>query len=625
MKKNLSLLLLAGIFFFGYSTKVSAASLPVVLFSDLTDGPVSGWEGSPTKGAAVSIWGRNLGSTRGSSFVTVGGVDLTSDSDYAEWGATTNPTVPLGMQRITFWLNSTMTTGGNFPNTTITITTANGISTSIPFHTRLLDTSSIYFLDSSKADDSGDGLSVATAKRTTAWARGNLKAGDIAYLKGGIYKDHDKGTAYHYGGLFSFGAPNGVANHENGIMEKRISVVAYPGELVQMEAVTPGEVTTDLKICINMFYAGSQLEYWTFSKFQMKAKQAAISLGGNGYTRGGTSNIRIVGIDATTVNSATTQWGNIFTLYGSTNGMTNLKLLGNYLHDQMSDVENHDKVAIKNYSSDLKRAYQVYVGGYGQIDDLEFGWNEFGWGGKGRGVQIYGHLPADSVDNLVFHDNWFHDDNRQCLVLGGGDGGSDYEFVKNAYVYNNIFSEPGSGWPTIVLGGISWGRQGGNFYVYNNIFSGDMVSMYPTIQMTGYHKKIELKNNIIVGTPNSYDYYTYYPDAANIDFSVVNASNNLYYGAGAGKKPNWDTSVLDNINPMFVSTSPQIWSDFTLLPDSPAINMGSSLVSALVVDDFNGISRPQDVGYDIGAFEYVNLIDPNDITPPSAPSGVSVN
>ncbi|KKQ21706.1 MAG: hypothetical protein US37_C0009G0001, partial [Candidatus Moranbacteria bacterium GW2011_GWF2_37_11] len=106
LKHKLSIFLVSCIFIYLGSVGVSAASFPVLLFSDLTDAPVSGWEGSPTKGAAISIWGRNLGTERGSSYVTIGGVNLTNDSDYAEWGATTNPTTASGQQRITFWLNS---------------------------------------------------------------------------------------------------------------------------------------------------------------------------------------------------------------------------------------------------------------------------------------------------------------------------------------------------------------------------------------------------------------------------------------------------------------------------------------------------------------------------------------
>ena len=73
IKKNV--LLIAGIFILVFLPEgVLAQDEPVLLFSDMTDGPISGWEGSATKGAAVSIWGNYFGSNRGSSTVTVCGV-----------------------------------------------------------------------------------------------------------------------------------------------------------------------------------------------------------------------------------------------------------------------------------------------------------------------------------------------------------------------------------------------------------------------------------------------------------------------------------------------------------------------------------------------------------------------
>jgi len=53
---------------------------PVLLFSDLTLAPSSGWSAAtPTRGAVVTVWGRNLGLTRGSSTISVGDVALSAD------------------------------------------------------------------------------------------------------------------------------------------------------------------------------------------------------------------------------------------------------------------------------------------------------------------------------------------------------------------------------------------------------------------------------------------------------------------------------------------------------------------------------------------------------------------
>lgn len=251
---------------------LSDAAGPKILFSDVTDAPTSGWERSSTKGAAVTIWCRNIGSSRGSSYVTVSGVKLTDSSDYAEWGETTQPTVPIGMQRITFFLNATIPIGGSFPNTEISVTTAEGKSNSIPFHTRALGSNRIYFIDVVNGAEENDGLTAASAKKTTGWARANLKAGDIAYIRdSGIpytsENSHDDDTAnYQFckGGLFSFcdySGGGGVSNHNNGVQGKSISVLAYPGESPQMTPLTSDGAASFMRT------VWEELEYWTFAKF----------------------------------------------------------------------------------------------------------------------------------------------------------------------------------------------------------------------------------------------------------------------------------------------------------------------------------------------------------------------
>ncbi len=61
---------------------------------------------------------------------------------------------------------------------------------------------------------------------------------------------------------------------------------------------------------------------------------------------------------------------------------------------------------------------------------------------------------------------------------------------------------------------------------------------------------------------------------------------------------------LLGIDPLFVN--PQA-GDYHLQAGSPAIDAGSDL-RGLVPDDFEGTSRPQGAGYDIGAYEYTPLI-----------------
>jgi hypothetical protein len=592
------------------------AAPPKLFFSDLTDGAISGWEGSSSRGAAVSIWGRGFGGSRGSSTVTVCGVALTKDSDYAEWSATSNPTVPLGLQRITFWLNSSMAVGPG----TISVTTGAGKSEEIPFYCR--NSGKIYFLDSTNGNDGWNGLFSASQgggngpKKTTAWARGNLKSGDAVYLREGTYSDHDSGTMYHSGGLLSFGTQGGVANHANGEANNSITVTAYPGELVDMQAGGVDGDASALRSCIYTFFAGTQLRYWTFSKFKMNASWAAISLGGMWGERVGLNNIRIIGIDATTDRTTTSQWGNILVAYGGAHGADHLYFYGNYFHDQMSDYRGQQ---------DEKRAYQVYVGGYGTLNHINFGWNEMGWGLQGRGMQIYGHHHDDSIDNLHIHDNWFHHNNRNCVVLGGGDGTQDYAFVKNAYFYNNIVSHSGykneMSWMTLsVAGTLDRGGAGGNFYIYNNLFYNEKETVAVNIDHTV--DLLEFRNNIVITKPNNYQYFGYYP--GNIDSFVnsttVRADHNIYFGDGDGK-PSWDQSTLSEVDPVLTNSEPENFSDFRIQESSPAVDAGTDAVASIVTKDFWGSSRPLGSGFDIGPYEYLAGWD---LIAPAAPAKLGI-
>ena len=129
-------------------TSVEAGSPPVLFFSDLTWGPKTGWEQSTTKGAAVTIWGKNFGTARGSNYVTVNGAQLTSDTSYAEWDAI-GPA--RGLERITFWLNSTCADGAGY----ITVTVNGVTSNQLPF---TVMNGTIYFISVTDGSNSYNGL-----------------------------------------------------------------------------------------------------------------------------------------------------------------------------------------------------------------------------------------------------------------------------------------------------------------------------------------------------------------------------------------------------------------------------------------------------------------------------------
>lgn len=588
------------------------AANPVVLFSDLQDAPTTGWEQSATKGAAVTIWCRNVGTTRGTSYVTVGGVNLTNAADYAEWGATTTPTVPLGMQRITFYLNSSMTTSGTYPNTTISVTTSEGTSPTIPFHTRALSTNKIYFIDIVNGDNTTNNGLYATdsgtngPKKTPGWARGNLLAGDIAYVidQGTAYSDtnsEDDDTGF-YGycsqGLLTMCQTGvGTINYHQGTEGNSIGFIAYPGHSPRMEPLD--ETNTGAIAWVRTVSA--VLNYWTFAKFTVNGLRSVDTKEIDLHDKtGGMNNIRFIGSSWTTPAVTVYDFGDCLDLNGGLEGVNNLYILGNYFHNLASDGDH-----VPYDGEPPFKSYAIYYNGYGAFVDTEIGWNEVDWVPTGRAFQIYMHEPEDYVENLKIHDNYIHGTLRQGIALGGEGSPTGYRAMRGIYIYNNIVTIDYT--ENALQLGTNTGGYYGSYYVYNNVFQVTAPD-YPPMFIQDTTEQLTIKNNIIIANGHStWDYYTgnlgpnSEPPLANID-----ASNNIYYGAGAGNAPTWDESTLTNNDPLFVDSTPDSYTDYMLQSDSPA--KGAGVTNTYATRDFVGLSRG--TTFDIGAYEYAEGGDP---------------
>ncbi len=583
------------------------AANPAVFFSDMTDAPTTGFNGSTTQGAAVSIWGVNFGAARGTSTVTVCGVTLNQNSDFVEWSATTNPYVARGMQRITFYLNSNMHPEAS----TIQVTTSSGKSNTVPFYCRSLGNNHIYFLTPS-GNDSNNGTSTTTPWASPSKVR-SLQAGDIAYFRAGTYTTIDD-----WGNLIDFWSNN----HGNGTANKSISIASYPGEVAQL-----GDYTVESSIG----HHGSDLDiwsYWTFSKFNFRNKYCAV-----GTTDGQDDHIRFVGNDGRTGYGPVGDKKTIFDFYAGRGGESYLYFYGNFAHHCGTDTD--DQKPNDN-------GYPLYIEGSmpgadclnsgdpnhpylncGHHTNIDIGWNEFAFCKSGRGMQIYGHQVFDQVDLVYVHDNWIHDNGKTGAILGGGDGSGGtyyYQFVKNIYFFNNILYNNGDpnyvpgGYPCLLMGGEMWGSIHGNWFIYNNICyhsSGGEID----ISLDSSPDLIVMKNNIFYALPGQ----TYYPDNTG---SYYTGGNNLYYGNGRGAQ-SWESNSLDNIDPKFVTANPTGIADFALQSTSPARNAGTSSVSPIVTKDFMGLTRRQGSSYDIGVFQYDTGSPPPKA--PSTPTGVGVN
>ena len=588
------------------------AATPAVFFSSVTDAPVTGWEGSSTKGAAISIYCNNIGTNRGSSYVTVGGVNLTSDTDYAEWGATTNPTTARGLQRITFFLNSSMTTGGSYPNTTISVTTSEGTSTTIPFHTRALGSNHIYFV--------GNGGSYANGNTyAPTWVRENLLAGDIAYFRAGTYSAEDDGSATHpwaTGGNFSFcyGSPK---NFHDGVEGSSISIIGYPGEAVTFEATD----SVNKRPMSFIKFIHVHAAYWTFANVEFYSLRG-IDVSDNGTEPWDSQmlHMRFVGLDGSTIwqrTDADYAFGDIVD-WQSGNNSTDNKFLGCWFHDVNADTRNQTQVPPVG-DAGTHRSYAFYFNGYGVSHNFEFAWNEIAYNNNSRGVQIFGHDCSDRIYNFKFHDNYIHHTARQGVIFGGEGCGSDYTFVHGLEFYNNIVTNPaeihddtglhiGGDYVAQFSNTQSPGGKTGYYKIYNNVFDAHLLSDFPTVGIPYAADLVEFNNNIVYGNSGpTWGYIGYgvgWHEADRTNPSEWHGSNNLYYGGDDGDSPGWDTSTLTNNTPLFQTMPPLTMLDYQIQSASPAKNAGTTI--ATVSTDLLGVPRPQGSAYDIGAYEYID-------------------
>ena len=170
--------------------------------------------------------------------------------------------------------------------------------------------------------------------------------------------------------------------------------------------------------------------------------------------------------------------------------------------------------------------------------------------------------------------------------------------------------------------------------IYNNSFYGtgnaddDEASCIKIAENNGTDwQNVEIKNNIFHTGSNTERVISF--TSANTTSGAVISNNVYYYGSEnlpfewEGTQYNYadwvtqtgDTGSVNNSDPAYVNPGYLSSSDFTITTDSPAINAGATLSG--FSDDKVGVSRPEGVAWDIGAYEFG--------TPTNAITGVNIN
>ncbi len=225
------------------------AASPVLFYSDLESGPKTG--GQDNKGVFVTIWGKNFGSSRGSSYVAIGGGQA---DNYPVWTDT----------KISFQLGANAATGN------ITVTTSEGTSNGLPFTVR---NGNIYFVDINVAGP-GSGTYANPWKSPASWNNAAV-AGDTCYFRAGTYGN----TNYVGSGWYAV-----IGIDKGGTSGNPIAWVGYPGETATWNATGGG-------VEIVFRWTGNTMRFVTIAQMTMVANGECVS----NNESGGSDDVRVVG------------------------------------------------------------------------------------------------------------------------------------------------------------------------------------------------------------------------------------------------------------------------------------------------------------------------------------------
>ena len=526
------------LFFLICSFHAIASNKPVLLYSDLVAGPKSGWSKTePDKGTVVTVWGRNLGDSKSGpdidSYITVGGISLTTLNNYAEeWGE--EKPIP-GIQKISFWLTNDMPTGP----VDITVT-VNGItSNKLPFR---INTGRLVFIDNKVTDGAGIGTYERPFNSPTR-ALDQLRSGDILFFKTGTYDQR-----YWEGGENIWVRPNAP----KGTQEMPIAFVAFPN-------ATP--VFDSLKARNSSFHTGIRIDsaWYTVSKLNVVSYASGIIAAG--------PNIRVVGNDI--------DGGNVFrsgtgVVTAANNGV---KVLGNAVHGG---------------ETGSRFDHAIYISGCAPLEGNELAYNHIFDNNFGSGPMIVVNHQDERCPNNVrlashkIHSNFIDCENFPSRAIGIFDQSWDALTdlagePEPTYVFNNITYQCGNNKEPVFY------QNSGHVRWYNNTL---YKSLGDGLSVAGERViSTQIINNIFHTKDENVIYYKVFSGKSE-------SLNNLVYGSSVQTYTS-ATDIIDEPN-LYVGKHRL---EVRLWPGSPAINSGSKSTLSFVSSDYRGISRiTSDIG-----------------------------
>ncbi|MDD5570316.1 MAG: sugar-binding protein [Bacteroidales bacterium] len=362
-------------------------------------------------------------------------------------------------------------------------------------------------------------------------------------------------------------------------------------------------------ICFTVFYFGvvnniAATDYWVSSSaglntnpgtqaypFQTIGKAASVvTEGGTVHVAAGTYSENITtnangSVSARIRYISDTKWGAKIIGSGTESMWTNN---GNYTDIVDFDISGPGRIGILNLAS-----HTLISGNH--VHNLTLSGGCTGSGGAGIVNANYSSSDGDIIGNVV------HD-----IGVPGGCNGVQGIYSSNlrGLIYNNIV------YRVSAYGIHLWHAATDVIIANNTVFANGTAGMGGGIVIGNGDSpggtvlnNTKVLNNIVYNNPrSSISEYCYSGQSCIGPNNVV--ANNLVYGNGSGITLLVGSATgTITADPQFVNYKADGTGDYHLKSTSPAIDAGTSTNAPST--DFDGNTRPQGLGYDIGAYEYI--------------------
>ncbi len=578
------------------ATPPVSTTSPLVLYTDIASGPTSGGENN--KGIYLSIFGKNFGASLSSLKVYINDAEV---DNYRYLGSSKGR---ADIQQITVQVGALGNAPANKPLPVKVVVNGAASNTDQTF---TVNPGTIHFVDNLNGVDTattnsggsfnapfktvqknaGKKLDFATDPASLAGAWGRVRAGDFIVMRGHGLPYTDLGfDTYFLRALNKSGSAPGASPACAGCTGSGpITIMGYPNEDVFINnAYDPaGKSNGAISSASNARLQEDKGSWITIAGLRIE--------GGNDdgviNTQLGGSHWRVVNNDL----SAATAVGNLNALAGGIVGSGLGQFwVGNHVHDIYqgpkgnSPLQNHGIYVGDDPDLAGNASYEI---AYNDIENI--------YGGNGFQVHV-GAGVTGVANNINLHHNLIHEIGKHGINIA--DGAQNNIAVWNNVVYNTTYAG-------IRMGGTSFLR---GLKLYNNTFyntctSGttdrDSAANFAALtnELVPAANQLDIRNNIFVPALK-----TRYVIDVNGGFAgnIGSVTHNLWFG---GTDTNPATTFSSNSvqsDPGFVAVP----SNLRLVAGGGAIDKGTSIVSAVVTDDYDLVGpRPKGAGFDIGAFE----------------------